>query len=261
VPPQLGLGDGRLFLRQGKPILETVIENRQFDVPVRTMIRLGRDVGHAIMEAARERDANLILLGWPGYTRMSQHAFGSVIELLAKNPPTDLAVVNFKRREPPRRILLPMRGVRNSSLSVRLAIVQARAYEAESGEQSEITLLKVLRRGSPPEKHELTWNMLNEVAERFDYPHLNVRVVEADDIIEGILRQSEDYNLVIIGATEERFWEQRLFGGVTERLAMECPKTVMMIKRYRLIKSRLAPLVELFTPQPQEEAGVPAPEA
>jgi amino acid transporter len=260
VPRQLGLGEGRLFLRQGKPILETVIENREFDVPVRTMIRLGRNVGHAIMEAARERDANVLLLGWPGFTRSPGRAFGSVIDILAANPPCDLVVVHFQRREPPKRILLPMRGVRNAGLAMRLAIAQARAYEEESGHQSEITLLKVLRRGSPPNKHEFTRVMLTEVTERFDYPRLNVEIVEADDIIEEILRQSEAYNLVIIGATEERLWEQRLFGGVTERLAVECPKTVMMIKRSLPIRSRLAPLVQILRPQQEPEAPTPVPE-
>lgn len=257
VPRQLGLGEGRLFMRQGKPLLETVIENRLYDVPVRTMIRLGRNVGNAIMEAARERDANLILLGWPGFTRTPQKAFGSVIDLLAANPPCDLAVVHFKRREPPRRILLPMRGVRNADLSVPLAIAQARAYEISSGEQSEITLMKLLRRDSGPDKHAFTRAMLEEVAERFDYPRIKVEVVEADDFLGEILRQAEAYNLLIIGATEERLWEQRLFGGVTERLAVESPKTIMLIKRYNPIRSRLARLFSVFNAQPEEVSPIP----
>ena len=48
VPRQLGITDGRFFLRQGKPVLETVIEEaRRRDVPVHTMIRLGRVIANA----------------------------------------------------------------------------------------------------------------------------------------------------------------------------------------------------------------------
>lgn len=69
VPRQLGITDGRYFLKQGKPILETVIdEAQQRDVPVHTMIRLGRTIPAAILETARERATDLMFLSWPGYT-------------------------------------------------------------------------------------------------------------------------------------------------------------------------------------------------
>jgi hypothetical protein len=34
--------------------------------------------------------------------------------------------------------------------------------------------------------------------------------------------------------------EQRLFGSIPERLARECPKTVIMVKRYQPVRSWLA---------------------
>ncbi|MGH2544767.1 MAG: amino acid permease, partial [Ardenticatenaceae bacterium] len=69
VPRALGMSEGRLFLRQGRGVLEAAIEEgKAHGVPVRTMLRLGRNVAHTIMDTARERNANLILLGWPGYS-------------------------------------------------------------------------------------------------------------------------------------------------------------------------------------------------
>ena len=71
VPPQLGVTEGRNFLEQGRPLLEDVIGVGQtFDVPVRTMLRLGRDVARSMVSVARERETNLMILGWPGYTRV-----------------------------------------------------------------------------------------------------------------------------------------------------------------------------------------------
>lgn len=247
VPRQLGgLTEGRHFLRQGKPILETVLEHRQYDVPVHTMIRLGRTVGHSIIDAARERNANLILLGWPGYTRSSNKAFGSVIDLLAQNPPCDIAVVNFKHREDPERILVPLRGVNNADLAMNLALAQARAYKDATGKDSEITLLKVLATGSSPDKHAVNREMLEGVAASVNYPNIRIELAEANNVVNEIVRQSEKYNIVIVGATEERIWEQRLFGSISERLASECPKTIIMTKRFSQIKSRLSPLFGMF---------------
>ena len=44
----------------------------------------------------------------------------------------------------------------------------------------------------------------------------------------------------MVSAPREGLLEQRLFGSIPERLARECPKTVIMVKRYQPVKSRLA---------------------
>ena len=242
VPPQLGITDGRFFLKQGKPILETVIEEaRKRDVPVHTMIRLGRTVASAIMETARERGTDLMILSWPGFTNTPRAAFGSVIDLIAMSPPCDLAVVRFRKREPPRRILVPTAGGPHAALAIELAISQARQFREESGEESVITLLYVL----PEEADEVAqaWarRLLADVAGHYDYP-LEQKVIFAPDVVTGILEEAEHYNLLMIGATGERLFEQRIFGSIPERVALEATKTVIMTKRYWRLKSILGRL-------------------
>lgn len=239
VPRQLGITDGRFFLRQGKPILETVIEEaRRRDVPAHTMIRLGRTVASAILETTRERGADLMMLGWPGYTETPQAAFGSVIDLIAKNPPCDLAVVRFRKREPPRCILVATAGGPHAALAIELAISQARQFQAETGEEANITLLYVL--ADDADEMALAWakRMLLDVAGHYDYP-LAQRVARAPDVVAGIVREAENCNLLLIGATGERMFEQRLFGSIPERVARETTKTVIMTKRYWRFKSLL----------------------
>jgi hypothetical protein len=65
-------------------------------------------------------------------------------DLIAQNPPCDLAVVRFRKREPPRCILVATVGGPHAGLAVELAISQARQFEAESGEPGTITLLHVV---------------------------------------------------------------------------------------------------------------------
>jgi amino acid transporter/nucleotide-binding universal stress UspA family protein len=239
VPRQLGITDGRFFLKQGKPILETVIEEaRQRDAPVHTMIRLGRTVANAILETARERGADLMMLGWPGYTETPEAAFGSVIDLVAKNPPCDLAVVRFRKREPPRCILVPTAGGPHAALAIELAISQARQFRIETGEDSTITLLYVLLQGADEIAKAWARRMLSNVASRYDYP-LAQKVVIAPDVVTGILEEAENCNLLMIGATGERLFEQRLFGSIPEQVTQETTKTVIMTKRYWRLKSLL----------------------
>ena len=88
VPPQLSLGDGRLFLKESRPLLdEAIARAKEYEVPVHTIIRLGRSVPEAVRLTAVENASDLMVLGWPGYTHSSGKLFGSVIDPLVDNPP------------------------------------------------------------------------------------------------------------------------------------------------------------------------------
>ena len=240
VPRQLGITDGRFFLRQGKPVLETVIEEaRRRDVPVHTMIRLGRVIANAITKTARERGTDLMMLSWPGHTGTPQAAFGSVIDLVTQDPPCDLAVVRFRKREPPRCIMIPTAGGPHADLAIELAISQARQFKAETGEESTIIILHIVHQDADEVAMASARRLLTNVANRFDYP-MNKRVARAPDPVTGILRETGDCNLLMIGATGERLFEQRLFGSIPERVARESTKTVIMTKRYWALKSFLS---------------------
>jgi hypothetical protein len=58
-------------------------------------------------------------------------------------------------------------------------------------------------------------------------------VLPADDVVDGIVREAADHDLVVIGATAERLFEQVLFGTIPERVALRAPVTVMMVKGYK----------------------------
>ena len=87
VPPQLPVSEGRLLLKEGRPYLETAIaQAKERDVPVRTLIRLGRSPAEAVRKTAEENASDLVVLGWPGYTHTGGRAFGSVIDPIVDNP-------------------------------------------------------------------------------------------------------------------------------------------------------------------------------
>ncbi|MEW5956458.1 MAG: amino acid permease [Chloroflexota bacterium] len=142
VPPQLELQEGRAFLHEGRPVLEAVIEEaRQLDVPVHTMIRLGRDVAKAVRKTVEENASNLIVLGWPGYTNTAGRAFGSVIDHIVDNPPTDIAVVRYREYRPLKSVLVPVAGGPNSRRAVRMAVNMA---SLANGGPARLTVLRVI---------------------------------------------------------------------------------------------------------------------
>ena len=53
------------------------------------------------------------------------------------------------------------------------------------------------------------------------------------DIVDGIVKESAKHDLVVIGTTGERLFEQILVGTIPERVALRAPVTVMMVKGYK----------------------------
>jgi amino acid transporter len=238
VPFQMSVTDGRAFLRQGRPLLDEVINvGRDFEIPVRTMLRLGRDVGKSIISAALEREANLMVVGWPGHIHHQDEAFGTILGLLAKNPPCDLAVVRFRRSGAPRRILVPIAGGPNARLALELALAQADALAQDGQVEPEIVALNLVLNSSNPRPDALDQRrqaLLQEL-EFGDLP-IDLRVVFADDIVQGILREATGFDQIIVGASEEGLLEQTLFGSIPQRVAEEALATVIMVKRHDPVK-------------------------
>lgn len=236
VPRQIGVNDGRAFLRQGRPILEEIVDIvQEFDVPVRTMLRLGRNVGDSIISAARERQTNLMVLGWPAHISRQEEAFGTIIDLMAKNPPCDLAVVLLRRTGPPARILVPVAGGPNTRLAIELAVTQADAYEQRDRKRPAVVALNLILDDA---NDEIVEQRRQALIDEFDLANLplEVRLTHATDIVQGILNEATHFDQIIIGASEEGLLEQSLFGSIPQRVAEEAVATVIMVKSHDLVK-------------------------
>ena len=229
VPRQLTLGEGRLFLKEGRAVLEEAINQaKTLDVPVHTIIRIGRNVASAVRQTALENASNVIVLGWPGYTSTSGRLFGSVIDPIVDNPPTDVVVIRYRQRRPLKKVLVPVSGALNSRKAVKYAISMAAFGQ---GGPAAVTLLHVLpphvRNGDRVRAND----MFDEVMEGMTYDLVERKLVEGEDLVGTILEESKGFDLIVMGATEEPLFKNLLVGTMPERIARGANVTVMMVKR------------------------------
>lgn len=229
VPPQLTLGEGRLFLKEGRGYLDEAIKPaKSIDVPVHTIIRLGRNVANAVRQTALENATDLIVLGWPGYTNTSGKLFGSVIDPIVDNPPTDVVVVRYRQRRPLKKVIVPITGALNSRRAVKLAVNMAASAEDEG---AELTLLHVLPLNARNGDLVRAQHAIDDILEGIEYKKLETKLVESTDPVETILEESEGYDLIVIAASDEPLFKNLLVGTMPERIARRADVTVMMVKR------------------------------
>jgi amino acid transporter/nucleotide-binding universal stress UspA family protein len=231
VPKQLSLGEGRVFLKEGRARLEEVIaQAKQRDVPVHTMIRLGRNVAEAIRQTAVENASDMILLGWPGHTDTPGRIFSSVIDPIVSDPPTDIALVRFRPRRPLRSILVPVTGSPNSRRAVRIAVLMAQVGEEGP---ARVVLLHMIPPGACEEDLPCVRarKAIRRATEGIRYEHVEGLVLEGTDLVHTVLEESKKHDLIVIGATTEPFFRSLLIGEVSEQVARQAPVTVIVVKR------------------------------
>lgn len=235
VPPQLTLGEGRLMLKEGRPYLETVIQQaKERDVPVHTVLRLGRNVADSIRKTAEENASELLVLGWPGYTNTAGRMFGSVIDPIVDDPPADLAIVRYRAYRPLRSILVPVGSGPNARRAVRLALSMARA---SSEYEVKVTVTHILPPGSGQRGQIRARQVFDNVLTGLDYPNLETLTVYGTDVADAILRTAKGeslddrYDLIVIGSTDEPLFRNLLVGNLSEKVAKEAEVTVIVVKR------------------------------
>jgi amino acid transporter/nucleotide-binding universal stress UspA family protein len=231
VPYQLTLGDGRSMLKHGRPHLESVIEQaKQLDVPVHTMIRLGRDVSDAVRKTADENASDLILLGWPGYTNTAGRLYGSVIDPIVDDPPCDIAVVRYREHRPIKSIFIPVSGGPNSRRAVRTAV--SMALLGEEG-PAQVNLMHIVPPGAGSRGSIRANQIFDYTLEGVDYPNISRNIIEGSNVMDTILENAEncECDLIVIGATDEPLFRNLLFGNIAEEVAKRAKVTVIVVKR------------------------------
>jgi amino acid transporter len=254
VPPQLTLGEGRLFLKEGRAYLEEAIKNaKAYDVPVHTIIRLGRNVASAVRQTALENASDLMVLGWPGYTNTSGKLFGSVIDPIVDNPPTDVVVVRYRQRRPLRKILVPIIAEINSRRAVKLAVNMAMAGDEGP---AQVTLLHIMPLNARNGDLVRAQHAIDVILENIEYDKLETRLIEGEDTVDAIIEESEGYDLIVVPASDEPLFKNLLVGPRSERIARRANVTVMMVKRrssplHSFVRQAL---LEPTTPKPLDES-------
>lgn len=66
---------------------------------------------------------------------------------------------------------------------------------------------------------------------------LYVRIIRHEAVVEGILKQAESYEALVIGAAGQSFSSQILFGSIFESIARRATVPVIVVKHQSALKA------------------------
>jgi uncharacterized hydrophobic protein (TIGR00271 family) len=229
VPDQVPLEEGRHRAAVGRVLLERATKQAEEEgFSIQTMTRVAHSVAEGILDTAREEAVDLILLGWRGYTPSVGASMGPIIDAVIRDAPCDVTVAKGREWEGVSKILVPTAGGPNAPIAAQLAWLLSEVYG------SEVTALNVQLGRATPERMEENRRRIARTLNGLEFSRPpEQKVVVAESVVEGIVREAEGYDLVLLGASEEGLFDQFAFGSVPQQIAARVPKTAVIVKRYR----------------------------
>jgi amino acid transporter/nucleotide-binding universal stress UspA family protein len=198
-------------------------------VQVQTLVQAAYGIASGIVGVAKSRpDTRLILLGWHGPFTLSRIRTSIDKEVITAAP-CDTAVFLDRHLAALRRVLVPVGGGPHARLGLRLA------RDLAVGDAAQLVALKIVPQSEDLDMgaeeaavQNLIHNELDESTGR-----VSARVIQSHSVVGGILNEAErGYDLVVIGASEEWFLRNWLFGSIPDVVAERAPCSVLLVRKY-----------------------------
>jgi len=231
IPDVTLISGGKQVIEQNKQILNTATQHLSGKIPFCMEARIAHRIDKAIIDATHENEINLVMVGWKGYTHTKYRLLGEVLDPVVREIPSDLAVVRIpegSEMKAPKRILVPLGGGPHARLGLEFAFDMARHFS------STVDVVTVMPLASSEIDQKKRLELIDASLEGFSSEGIKVqkRLIRDDSVELGLVRESEEFDLLVIGASNIPLWKRLLFGTIPQNIAKHSKTPVIMVKRY-----------------------------
>lgn len=193
-------------------------------VPTRALVSVSHEVATAIIDTAKDEEANMILIGWKGYSHTKKRILGRKLDEIVRRTPCDVMLLRAEDRLKPENILVLSGGLWHVSSATQVAADIAVANS------SRITILDaIILEGHLAKAREYA-KRLTRIVEDAGVPVI-VKEIRPETIVGGVVSESLDYDLLIMGSSAARFRERFAFGPIQDRILASSKCPVLVYKR------------------------------
>jgi Kef-type K+ transport system membrane component KefB/nucleotide-binding universal stress UspA family protein len=173
----------------------------QLQVPTYPVLRIDGDIAPGISRTARERNAQMIVMGYVDPNTLKAKLFGNLIDQVFAAAHCPVAVVRLQQpTQTLRQILVPLRNLMEPALQV----VQFAQWLADTLDAS-ITVLHVCTPQTPLEQRQLFQSQLQlALQQRCPDYSFKTKLVPHPDPAQAILKLANHFDLTILRSTRRR---------------------------------------------------------
>jgi nucleotide-binding universal stress UspA family protein len=248
-PPRLydGLGLHSLAEQSGEQSSEPSAleplraEALRMKIPAQSLSLVSRDIASDIARVARDCSADLVLMGFHKAV-IGETILGGTVHRVLTGTDADVAVFVDRGLSAAPSILVPYQGSTHDRLAVDLACRMA----ASPGVN--VTILHVV----PSQEAGAAGGSGPSIREEPFPDSVQIWLVDDDAPLDAVLRQSVDFNLIVIGLAEEWGLTSHLFGFRAERIARESRSSLLLVRKHL----PMAPVHEQLKSPPTAEPAI-----
>jgi len=232
VPDQVPLSDADKYMWSGKEaIVETMLYLAPM-FPISSTIRYCRNIARGIISAVRQKNVDLLILGWHGESKKGRFRVGSTIDPVMERTPSRVMVLKGHSDQIYKNILVPIAGGGNSAFAIEVAITIAKENNGA------VTLFSVKRDEKDNAINFDDFLVANKL-EISPEVKLGKIIVTSSNPSRTILDElhNNEYDLLVLGASKEPKLKQIGHESIPEKLCRQSKQPVIMVKASGGIKS------------------------
>jgi amino acid transporter len=197
---------------------------------VRTLRQAARGLDSGVLAVVESRpEIGIILMGWHGAMSASR-IYGSPTKRILEGARCNAAILRARSQKQIKRVLVPVGGGPHARLGLRLASMVAR------GEGGALAAMRVACPGKDLDIEVEAQALRHMVAEVLGNAasEASTHIRVSEDVAQAILQEIEqgDYDLLVIGASEEWAVKSLLAGALPDAIADAAPCSVLMARRH-----------------------------
>ncbi len=206
----------KFSIKRSKQLLQQALTiSQEFEAEAKPMIRIDDDIARGISRAAREQNADLIVMGWSRNSSLQARLLGNVIDNVFWAAHCPVAVMRLLN-EPINihRILVPVGG--NTPQILR--VIQFAQFFADTN-QASVTLLHVRPRKTSEKEIVLFESELSSyLSNSKSRKEVVIQTIRHDDVAKVIINQAKSYDMVILRSMRRRTAGGLAVSDVTNKL-------------------------------------------
>jgi nucleotide-binding universal stress UspA family protein len=212
-------------VEERKKVLEKLREYSEIrGIKTRAIVLVSHDVVASVIGTAKEHHVNSIIVGWKGYTNTQKRVLGRKLDDIVRQTPCDIMVLKADGKLHLDRVMILSGGLWHVSKATEVAADIAQMND------SRVTILNVIINERYLVKAAEYSKRLKMIVESRQVPVI-IKEIRPESLIGGVVAESLETNLLVIGSSAAKRWDQFAFGAIQDVLAKNAKCPVLVYKR------------------------------